>query len=57
MFQHHLQNNVSGVPAAVDYFFDQLEEVAQKNDLLRFVIALIKIAQQVELKFVGVAFD
>src|SRR5438067_6856761 len=57
ILQRHFEDDISRIPAAVDDLFHQLEQIAQKNDLLRFVIALVKIAQQVELKFISVAFD
>src|SRR5206468_11589168 len=55
IFQRHFEDDISRIPAAVDYLFHQLEQIAEKDDLLRFVLALIKIAQQVEFKFIGVA--
>ncbi len=45
ILERHLQDDISRVPAAVDHLFDQLEEIAQKNHLLRLVIALVKVAQ------------
>src|SRR3954466_11414712 len=57
MLQDHLQNDVPGVAAAVDDLFQKLVEIAQENDLLRVVIAVIQIVEQLELQFVGVAFD
>src|SRR3954463_5543656 len=57
VFQHDLQDDVSRVAAAVDHLFEQLIDVAQKEDVLRVVIAVVKIAQEIELELVGVAFD
>src|SRR6478609_4519929 len=57
MLQDHLQNDVAGVAAAVDDFFQKLVEVAQENDLLRVVVAVIEIVEEFELQFVRVAFD
>src|SRR5438477_1646859 len=57
ILQRHFENDISRIPTAVDDFFHQLEQIAQKNDLLRFVITLVKIAQQIELKFVGLALN
>ena len=57
MLEDHLQDDVSGVAAAVDDFFQKLVEIAQENDLLRVVIAVVEIVEQLELEFVGVAFD
>src|SRR5206468_2141946 len=57
ILQRHFKDDVSCIPAAVDDLFDQCEQIAQKNHLLRFVIALIKIAQQIELEFVSLALN
>src|SRR6476469_2921120 len=57
MLQDHLQNDVARVAAAVDDFFQKLVEIAQENDLLRFVIAVIQIVEQLELQLVRGPFD
>jgi len=44
ILQRHFKDDVSRVPATVDDLFDQCEQIAQKNHLLRFIIALVKIA-------------
>src|SRR5581483_997759 len=41
IFEHDLQDDVSGVAATVDHFFEQLVNVAQKNDVLRLVFAVV----------------
>src|SRR2546423_8068075 len=57
VLQDHLQNDVAGVAAAVDDFFQELIEIAQENDLLRVVIAVVKIVEQFQLQLVRIAFD
>jgi hypothetical protein len=57
MLQDDLQNHVAGVAAAVDDFFQKIVEIAQEDDLFCVVIAVVKIVEQLQLQFVGVAFD
>jgi hypothetical protein len=57
MLQDHLQDDVSGVAAAVDDFLEKVVEIAQENDLLRVVVAVVKIVKQFELELVRVALD
>src|ERR1043165_9922476 len=57
VLQDHLQNDVAGVAAAVDNFFQELVEIAQENDLLRVVLAVVKIVEQLQLELVRIAFD
>src|SRR5438045_9050967 len=57
MLQDYLQDDVAGVAAAVDDFFQKLIEIAQENDLLGLVVAVLKIVEQLELEVVRVAFD
>ena len=35
ILQNNLQDDVAGVATAIDYFFEQLVEIAQKNNVLR----------------------
>src|SRR3954463_3451545 len=57
MLQDHLQDDVAGIAAAVDDFLQKVVKIAQENDVLGVVIAVIKIAKQLQLQLVGVAFD
>src|SRR2546421_1053342 len=57
VLQDHLQNDVAGVAAAVDDFFQELVEVPQENDLLRVILAVVKIVEQFQLQLVRIAFD
>jgi hypothetical protein len=45
VFQDNLQNDVPRVTTAVDHFLEQFVKVAKENDVLRVVVALVKIAQ------------
>src|SRR5437762_1008689 len=53
ILERDLKDDVSRVPATVDHFLNQFEQIALKNYLLGFVIALVKIAQQIELELVS----
>src|SRR5437899_11094794 len=57
IFQHDLQDDVAGVTAAIDHLLQQIVEVAEENHVLGVVVAVVKIAQQIELEFVGIAYD
>src|SRR2546423_11394583 len=57
MLQDHLQDDVAGIAAAVDDFFQKVVEIAQENDVLGVVVAVIEIVEQLQLQLVGVAFD
>src|SRR5204863_7428135 len=54
IFEHHLENDVPCVTAAVDDFLQQFVKVAQEDNLLRIVVAVVQIAQQIQLQFVCV---
>src|SRR5688572_14938177 len=56
VLQHHFEDDVARVAAAVDYLFEQAVDAAQKDDLLRIVIATIKVAEEIELQLVGISF-
>src|SRR5207247_5175827 len=57
VLQNNLENHVAGIAATIDHFFEQVVKIAQKDDVLGVVIALVKIAQQLELEVVGFALD
>jgi hypothetical protein len=57
ILQRDLKDDVPGVAAAIDDFFQQTVKIAEKNDLFRLVFALEKIAEAIELELVRVAFD
>src|ERR1051326_1241509 len=57
MLQDHLEDDVAGIAAAVDDFFQKLVNIAKENDVLRVVSPVIKIAEQIELELIGIAFN
>src|SRR6202023_1408483 len=57
VFQDDLKDDVAGVAATVDHLLEQFVKVAQKDDVFGVVIALVKIAQKLELEIIGFAFD
>ena len=57
VLEHDLQDDVAGVATTIDHFFQEIVKVAQENHVLGVVVAVVKIAQQIELEFVRVAFD
>src|ERR1700736_1179616 len=57
ILEHDLQNDVSRVAAAVNDLLEQIVNVAQEDDVLGIIIAVVKIAQQLKLQLVSVALD
>ena len=47
ILQRDLKDDVPGVAAAIDDFFQQSVKIAEKNDLFRLVFALEKIAEAI----------
>src|ERR1700730_11079620 len=57
ILEHDLQNDVSRVSAAVDHLLEQIVNVAQKDDVLGIIVAVVKIAQELKLQLVSIALD
>src|SRR5947208_9381910 len=57
VFENDLHDDVAGVSTTVDHFFEQFVKIPQENDVLGRIIAMIKIAQQFQLKLVRIALD